>query len=61
MAKKNESANSQHNAESQADRFKSAARRLGADESEETFNANLKKVASHRPPLVSSKPQKPKK
>lgn len=34
---------------SQADNFKTAARELGCDESEDKFDAALKKVASHKP------------
>jgi|HubBroStandDraft_1064217.scaffolds.fasta_scaffold467318_2 hypothetical protein len=34
----------------QISRFKEAARALGCDESEERFDAALKKVAVHKPP-----------
>ena len=44
MTKKGEEASNQ-----QAKAFIDAARALGCDESEEAFNANLKKVASHKP------------
>jgi hypothetical protein len=44
---------------SQASRFREAARMLGCDESEEAFNAALKKVAKAPPPKESkSQPKK---
>lgn len=46
----------------QSKAFVDAARELGCDESEESFNANLKKVASHKPeaaePKAAKKPRK---
>ena len=44
-------------AKSQVDKFKKAARELGCDQSEEAFDAALRKVASAPP----SKPDNPKK
>jgi hypothetical protein len=38
---------------SQTENFKEAARALGCDESEERFDAALKKVAAHKPAKAS--------
>jgi hypothetical protein len=38
----------------QSRRFKEAARSLECDESEERFDAALKKVAAHKPPTQSA-------
>lgn len=43
----------------QADKFTSAARQLACDESEEHFDAALKKVAAHKP--ASDPPETPPK
>lgn len=45
---------------SQGEAFKTAARALGCDESEERFDAALRTVAKHKPP-PDAKPAKPKK
>lgn len=43
---------------SQIDSFRSAARELGCDESEERFDAALGKIVKHKPP-PDDKPTKP--
>lgn len=43
---------------SQSDKFRSAARDLGCDESEERFDAALGKIVKHKPP-PDDKPAKP--
>jgi hypothetical protein len=45
----------------QTERFKQAARELGCDEDEARFEANLKKVAQHKPPPDPRAVNKPKK
>ncbi len=42
----------------QVERFKAAARKAGADESEEAFDKALKKIAQAPPPPKSDKPRK---
>jgi hypothetical protein len=42
-------------AKSQIDKFKEAARELEADDSEEAFDAKLKKIAKAPPPQSGSK------
>jgi hypothetical protein len=39
-----------HSKSAQSDKFKDAARALECDESEERFDAALKKIAAHKPP-----------
>ena len=43
--------------ESQVDKFKEAARELETDDSEEAFDAKLKKIAKPHPPKEGSKPK----
>jgi len=45
----------------QSKAFVDAARELGCDESEEAFNATLKKVASRKPSATPKETSKPKK
>lgn len=46
---------------SQLERFKTAARELGADQPEEAFDAALRKIASAPPAPQEKKPAKPDK
>ena len=41
----------------QSEHFKQAARELGCDESEEKFDAALKRVAGHKPSEPSKRPK----
>lgn len=47
-------------AKSQTEAFRNAARELGCDESEERFDAALKKVAAHKPSSTTPKTEAPK-
>jgi hypothetical protein len=44
----------------QGTRFVEAARALECDESEERFDASLRKIAAHNPPLGRGKPKNQK-
>jgi hypothetical protein len=46
--------------DTQSEKFSTAARELGCDESEEKFNANLKKVAAHKLPDLAPTRENPK-
>lgn len=44
----------------QVDKFREAARELGADESEDAFNDKLRQIAKSPPPQGGSEGKKPK-
>ena len=52
--------NKEKSAVSQSDRFKAAARELGADENDAAFDATLRKVAVHKPVEPPARTEKTK-